>query len=104
MTACGWRTEQGRQEAKGVAVAGGWEGSTLTRTVESHWWYSLSLPGERGDRVLSPTAALCAPESPGCSELAGLESSKPENTEAPMPYALKEAAASCHHRLPFSEI
>lgn len=84
MTACGWRMEQGRQEAKGVVVAGGREGSTLTRTVESHWWYSLSLPGERGDSAVT-TAALCAPEFPGCSALAGLGSSKPENTEAPVP-------------------
>lgn len=25
-------------------------GCTLTRTVESHWWYSLSLPAGRGGR------------------------------------------------------
>lgn len=40
--------EEGGQQPR--RSPGSSAGVALTRTVESHWWYSLSLPGERGGR------------------------------------------------------
>lgn len=56
---------RGGQGPPGRGPGGAVQGRTLTRTVESHWWYSLSLPAETGTAVMKEgPCPLRAPEQP----------------------------------------
>lgn len=84
----GGRKEEGCQERPSSSA-----GYTLTRTVESHWWYSLSLPGERGGRGAGDESYTPSGVPPDAFRRRDLESSGDfENLETHMEVAhsLKE--------------
>lgn len=101
----GGGTVQGRQEAKGVWVAGGWGGEhTYPDGGEPLVVQSVAAWGKRSRSTVIYSSDVCSGVPPIALSRQALKVQNRENTEAPMPYALKEAAARCRHRLSSLEI